>query len=334
MSTQSISWLFAGILISILTCCKEKATNTSATPVHVSRTLAHKNSVPDIAQSAYSHTAKILEFGPRPPQSSALAKVKQYCISELKKHGWQTVEQEFQQQTPNGKLRFSNLISRFTTKPGSSPWKRKVSCVLAAHIDSKILEDFVGADDAASCVGSLLALAKYMSEHHPEIAAQVELVFFDGEEAIGPNMTYMGDGLYGSIYYSKMVQRSAANQLSPYKSVPKFGIVLDMIAHKNLDIKIPSDTPTALAAAYDAARKKHGLEKHFDHSESAFLDDHYPMNAIAKIPTIDLIGDFFSNKWWHTSADSFDNLSVQSLEMSLLIALEIMDNQFKHSEAQ
>jgi len=288
--------------------------------------LGGKEVADQIAHKAYSHTETILGFGHRQPESSGLAKSRAYVIAELKKHGWTSVEQKLKAKTPKGGVHFSNIIARYAPNPGQNPWSRVVTGVLAAHIDSKILPNFLGADDAASSVASIVALAEHLHKNHPAAAKQLELVFFDGEEAIGPNMEFQVDGLYGSIHYSRAVQSNVAQGLSPYKKAPQFGIVLDMIGHKNLDIKIPSDTPKLLTRSYNAARNKLGLENHFGHSSGSFLDDHYPMIVIADIPTIDLIGNFSANKWWHTSADNMDLISKKSLSMSIHMTLEILSN--------
>ncbi|MFC4995079.1 M28 family peptidase [Rubritalea tangerina] len=307
--------------------CKDASPSISAPPSEPKPSLGSPQVADSLAQKAYRHTEKILSFGHRQPASPGLRKSKQYVSQQLKKHGWTTVEQSFTAQTPKGPLQYSNLIARYSPSAGHNPWARSCTGVLAAHIDSKILPNFLGADDAASAVGTLIALAEHLDKHHPQVAKEIELVFFDGEEAVGPGISFQKDGLFGSIYYSRAVQSSAAQQVAPYKKLPRFGIVLDMIGHQDLDIKIPSDTPKSLLRDYKAARTKLGFEKHFGFSSGVILDDHYPMNVIANIPTIDLIGDFNKNSWWHTSNDTLDIISKESLSMSIQMTLEILSNQ-------
>ena len=308
-----------------LVSCKDSASSTAAATVSNKSPLATEASAKKIASNAYQHTEKILSFGHRQPESAGLKKSKDYVIAQLKRSNWSCIEQRFTAKTPKGLVEYSNLIARYAPN-SNNPWRRSVKGVLGAHIDSKILPNFLGADDAASCVAAILAIANHLDQTAPHAAQQLELVLFDGEEAIRSSMTTR-DGLYGSIHYSRMVQAATAQQAVPYKKTPEFGVVLDMIGHHNLDIKIPADTPKMLARSYFAAVKKLGHEKHFGKSRGSFLDDHYPMNVIAKIPTIDIIGDFSSNKWWHTSADSIDLISEESLSMSIQVALEIISNQ-------
>ena len=317
---------YLALILLSLCGCKDSPTSPQSVGQSTPLQLGNKNAADKVAHQAYRHTETILGFGHRQPESSGLAQSRAFVISELKKHGWTSVEQKFKAKTPKGEMEFANIIARYAPTPGQNPWSRSVTGVLAAHIDSKILPNFLGADDAASCVATIVALAEHLDKNHPAAAKQLELVFFDGEEAVGPNMAFQVDGLYGSIHYSRAVQSSVAQAISPYRKAPQFGIVLDMIGHENLNIKIPADTPKQLIRSYNAARDKLGLKNHFGKSPGSFLDDHYPMNVIATIPTIDLIGDFSANKWWHTSADSIDIISEKSLSMSIHMTMEILSN--------
>lgn len=324
---KSYPLLCAFILSIGLTSCNQSS--QAQTPQKTTEfKLASEKDAQLAAANAFSHTEKILSFGHRQPESIGLARSKRYVIDQLQKVGWICIEQKFSARTPKGDLKFSNIVARYAPDGSSTVWSRSPRAVIGAHIDSKILPDFLGADDAASCVATNIALAEHFHTNHPKVAREIELVFFDGEEAVGENMVYGKDGLYGSMHYSRTVQKAIAQNSVPYKKKPNFGIVLDMIGHKNLDIKIPSDTPKSLKKSYDKARKSLNLEKHFSHANGAFLDDHVPMNQIARIPTLDLIGDFTANKWWHTSNDDIHLISKESLTMSIRVTLEIIADQF------
>ncbi len=275
----------------------------------------------EFGKKAYLHTKKILDIGPRPLESPGHEKAQAYITAQLESHGWKISRQSFKTMTPYGERNFVNLIARHKNATKSP------NIVLAAHYDAKLLDGFLGADDAASCVGAILEIAEHLPEHEPSITEQMELVFFDGEEALSPNIEYMKDGLYGSIYYSTFLRNDVAAEKKTYLHVPKFGMVLDMIGHRNLSVKIPSDTPYSLLKSYYAVIEKHKLTDRFDVAKGSILDDHYPMNMIAHLPTIDLIGDFSSKKWWHTNNDNFDNISENSLNISIQVALEIIKEQ-------
>ena len=79
-----------------------------------------------------------------------------------------------------------------------SLWKKPVEVLVASHYDTKKYGgfEFVGANDPASSIGALLHLSEVVAAK-PDFAARLELIFFDGEEAFGTNIT-PSDGLYGS----------------------------------------------------------------------------------------------------------------------------------------
>jgi Zn-dependent M28 family amino/carboxypeptidase len=173
--------------------------------------------------------------------------------------------------------------------------------------------EFVGADDAASAVAAIVEIARVLAEE-PARAERVELVFFDGEESIESNITET-DGLYGSNHYAKAWQGEVAK--------PRFGILLDMIGHRDLRIRIPSDSPAHLRAALMAAAEKRGALEHFGIARGPIIDDHVPLNQ-AGVATIDVIGDFSSTTWWHTPADNLALIDPQSLEISIGTTLEML----------
>lgn len=318
--------LTSAILASalVLVSCKDGTPDTS--PAQSINLLAESQQW-EFGTRAYAHTEKILSFGPRPVESAALASTRAYIIAELKKSGWTCVQQPFEMDTPKGKKTFTNVIARYAPNENPRVWSKPMKGVFAAHIDSKDIPNFLGADDAASCAGALLEIAEYLHKNHPEQAGKLELVFFDGEEALGDDIIYgrrnaPQDGLYGSHHYSARVARAAASKTAPYPTLPEFGILLDMVGHENLNIKIPADTPKKLRKSYDNARAELKAEDQFGHSKDEFLDDHVPMN-LAGIPTIDIIGDFNENKWWHTADDNLSIISRNSLAISIRMALRI-----------
>jgi hypothetical protein len=267
--------------------------------------------------TAYEHTKAILEFGPRPPESVALEKVLGYLQSQLERDGWVVQRQPFERSTAAGHKKFCNLRARFP----AGEWERPIKGILAAHVDSKLYKNmvFLGADDAASACAAILVIASHLARNEPELASQLELVFFDGEEAFGENITLF-DGLYGSRYY--------ASDWRTRPNLPAFGMVLDMIGHKNLRFMIPSDTPPALKDALFAAARAEKAEKHFKMAPGPVLDDHVPLN-LAGIPTVDMLGDFTIGGWWHTPADSLDLISPDSLDTSIRVALRFLRDRLK-----
>lgn len=280
-----------------------------------------------LGNDAHALTARILEFGPRPPGSQALDQVRAHLRAELKAAGWATVEQEFEQRTPVGMMRFGNVRARFQASHGEDGiWEKPVDGLLAAHIDSKHHKDrhFVGADDAASACAAVVVIARYLARRNPRLASQVELVFFDGEEAFGEHITPT-DGLYGSRRY--------AAQWRGREDLPKWGILLDMIGHKDLRIALPADTHTWQKDAVLAAAHAEAVERHFSIAAGPIIDDHVPLNIVG-IPTVNLIGDFSRFRWWHTANDNLDLISPESLDISIRVTLRLLEEFAGRSRGQ
>lgn len=265
-------------------------------------------------RAAFHHTREILSYGPRPPESAALAKTRRYIIAELKKTGWKTTPHSFTREVAyfGRKMKFTNLSARFGDVSDEG-----IKGLLGAHLDSKYYRNrnFLAADDAASAIGAILELARQL-QATPELASKLELVFFDGEEAFGQNIS-PSDGLYGSKEYA-LRWRTAPRK-------PSFGIVLDMIGHRNLQVRLPADTPPLLEAALLLAAKKEGEEARYTKALHPIIDDHVPLNN-AGIPTIDIIGDFSQFAWWHTDGDNLNLISRESLEISLKVTRHMLED--------
>ena len=248
---------------------------------------------------ALAHVQRLVDLGPRPPGSEAIEKSRDYIESQLRLSGWQVTRQAFTDDTPRGKVRFVNLIARFRAQGGAP------SFLLCSHYDTKTFDTirFVGANDGGSSTGLLLELARVLGQH-PNLAAKVELVFFDGEEAY-ENFSET-DGLYGSRYF--------ARQLADAKTGKQFrgGILFDMVGDRSLDITLPTDSPVEMARDIFASAEALKLRNYFSYFDREMTDDHTPLNRIG-IPTLDMID--FDFAWWHTADDTIDKVNAQSLQV-------------------
>ena len=249
---------------------------------------------------ALVHVERLVDLGPRPPGSEAIDKSRDYIERELRMFGWQVIRQAFTGDTPRGKVRFLNLIARFRALASTAP-----SFLLCSHYDTKTFDTirFVGANDGGSSTGLLLELARVLGLH-PNLAAKVELVFFDGEEAY-ENFSET-DGLYGSRYFARQLADSGTGK--------KFrgGILFDMVGDHSLDVTLPTDSPVEMARDIFASADALKFRSYFSYFDREMTDDHTPLNAIG-IPTVDMID--FDFAWWHTADDTIDKLSAQSLQI-------------------
>jgi glutaminyl-peptide cyclotransferase len=253
-------------------------------------------------EKALGHVQKLIDFGPRPPGSDALEKSRSYIEQQLKESGWEVIRQFFADDTPRGKKTFVNLIARFRGKHAKATAPNFLLC---SHYDTKLFDDirFVGANDGGSSTGLLIELARVLAER-PALASKIELVFFDGEEAVEEFTDT--DGLYGSRYF--------ANDLTKTKASGQFsgGILLDMVGDRSLDITLPVDSPSEMAGNIFASAEALKVRDHFTYFDrGSITDDHTPLNE-AGIPTIDLID--FDFPPWHTAGDTIDKLSAESLQ--------------------
>ncbi len=255
-------------------------------------------------ERAMEHVRQQVAIGPRPAGSNELEKARELITQALEKEGWVVERQEFTDETPRGPVKFVNLIGRFAAD-GSRPVPQNTQkAIVSSHFDTKRFStiQFVGANDAGSSTGALMELARVLALD-PAMASKIELVFFDGEEAV-QQFTEV-DGLYGSRHYAKsLLESGRAKQF-------KFGILWDMIGDSDLTITLPPDSPPEVARNLLASADALGLRKHFSFFNQSIMDDHYPLNRVG-IPTIDIID--FDYLYWHTADDTLDRLSPDSLQ--------------------
>ncbi len=220
----------------------------------------------------------------------------------------------FRDSSPSGIRAFTNVVVKF---PGKDP----SVVILAAHHDLKAgIPSFVGANDSGSGVGLLLALAPVL-KGGTGAGPSVWLAFLDGEECqinYGPN-----DGLHGSRHMAAgLVAKGQAGQVKAF-------ILLDMVGDRDLTVTIPRNGTPALMSRVFQAAEKCGVRDRFSLNDHAVLDDHQPF-LDAGIPAVDLIDfDYGSspglNDYWHTSADTMDKLSADSLETVGRVVLQMLN---------
>ncbi|MEC5127801.1 M28 family peptidase [Verrucomicrobiales bacterium BCK34] len=291
-------------------------------------------------ENAFAHVEALVGFGPRPAGSDAIEESRLYIEKSLGDLGWSVERQSFESLTQQGKRTFVNLRARFG---GADRRDDDVRGLLCSHYDTKYFEafEFVGANDAGSSTGLLIELARVLALN-PQVANEIELVFFDGEEAFGSNITGK-DGLFGSKHYAAQIV--AENR----KKRPEWGILLDMVGDKNLNIRagvrIPRSGLRELAEAKESgylvdiekvqervdqmsrellsASDDLELRSYIGISPDYIVDDHVPLNVVAGIPTIDLID--FDFPYWHTQNDTLSEISAESLEITGRVTLQLVE---------
>ena len=253
---------------------------------------------------AFSHVAKQVGFGPRPSGSPAIAQAQEYLLSELKSYGCTVETDAFTSDTPIGRLPMKNFLVKI---PGDKPGV----ILLGTHYDTKILDNFVGADDGGSSTAVMLELARLLCSQRGHYA--VWIAFFDGEEAV--KVWNETDGRYGS---REMAASLAAS--GDIKKIRAF-LLADIVGGRKAYFPRESSSTRALVDLVWNTADKLGYSSIFLDRESSAEDDH---DSFMKrgVPAVDVIGDFVNNGYWHTPQDSIDKISPKTLAIVGHVFLE------------
>jgi len=253
-------------------------------------------SEPDLfdGQRALMDVETQVAFGPRTPGSSGHAQVQEWMRAELTNAGWNSRIQSTE--------RLGHPIQNIIAYRGEETPR----IILGAHYDTRLFADedpvpakhldpVPGANDGASGVAVLLELARVL----PEDSLPIWLVFFDAED----NGRIEGwDWVLGSQAFVEELDFR-----------PEAVVIVDMIGDADQNIYIERNSNPALVDEI------WGIAADLDYQDSfiptpkhSILDDHTPFLQ-AGIPAIDIID--FDYSYWHTTADTVDKVSADSLEV-------------------
>lgn len=306
--------VFAALLLGLAPLCScEDKDSTPPAPAQAARPAAFTDAPAFSGDNAYLHTAALCELGPRPSGSEAYARQLGYLETRMAAAGWQVTRDSFA--APNG-TPMCNLRARF----GEGTHVRPV--LVSCHIDTKRMPGFIGADDGASAAGAMLELARVLAAQHPQLAAQAEFIFLDGEEAFGAHMTEQ-DGLYGSRY--DVARRADSREL------PRYQINLDMVGGADSAIAVPAyDSSDEMLAQYAKALLAENLSSaRWTIVPASYRDDHRPYLE-AGVDALNLIADFRGSAWWHKSGDTMERISPRTLgetgRLCLRLLMQLLQN--------
>jgi len=260
------------------------------------------------SSKAWEHLRRQVAFGPRPAGSSALAQCRRYLIDNLKAAGLEAREQAFVAQTPIGPINMVNVVA---TIPGRRPER----IALGSHYDTKLFQQFrfVGANDGGSSTAALLELGRVLKGRKNEFT--IELLFFDGEEAVRPDWQDP-DNTYGSRHYVEAAKRGGT--LATLKAL----VLLDLIGDRDLTIRRETNSTKWLTDIIWGAAARLGYGRYFLQEDfTVGGDDHFPFLA-AGIPSVDIIDLNYGA--WHTPADTLDAVTARSLQIVGDVVLEAL----------
>lgn len=244
---------------------------------------------------ALALVAKQVSFGPRPSGSQAIMKLQDFLFAELQSYGCTVETDNFSAPTPAGRLPMKNLLVKI-------PGERPGIILLGTHYDTKLLDNFAGADDGGSSTAVMLEMARLLCKQHGKYA--VWIAFFDGEEAV--KQWSDTDGRYGS--------RQMAARLSMDGDASKIRAFLlaDIVGGRNPVFKRESTSTKWLVDLVWGAARKLGYANAFVEDSAEIEDDHDPFLK-REVPSVDVINDFMATGYWHTPQDSLDKISAKSL---------------------
>lgn len=289
------------------------------------------------ADSAYRYVKKQIDFGPRVPESKAHEQCAEWLVSMLDGFSDTVYVQNFRTRLFDGRgIDGKNIIGVFNPDA-----KKRI--VLAAHWDTRPYADadpdranwntpIDGANDGASGVGVLLEIARQLHNRKIDDKIGVDIVLFDLEDYGAPSFSQYNtedSWCLGSQYWSKYPHK---NNYSAY-----YGILLDMVGVS--DPSFPKEyysqqfAPDISNKVWRVARGM-GYDMHFSNELGhPITDDHYYMNKIAGIPTINIIhlefdspnGSFY--EYWHTLKDDIESIDPKSLDMVGNVVLNVIYNE-------
>jgi len=284
-SLWGIEWVFIGFLLCVSGGCQSALSFDG--------------------DAAYKHVVAQCEFGPRFIGTEAARETSEYIAQHLQKYGCQPTVPEFDFRG----VTLRNVLGR-VGKSG------KPCVILGTHYDTRRFADsdldrptapVLGANDGASGVAVLLELARCLDRD--KLTSEVRFAFFDGEDQGGIQDWPWSVGA-----------RYMAEHLD---TRPVYVIIVDMIGDANQQIywEHNSDRPLQQHIWNIAAQLGYAGSFLPDYKYS-IIDDHIPFRDRG-ITAVDLID--FDYPYWHTTEDTPDKVSAQSLARVGRILEELLE---------
>ncbi|NDC54958.1 MAG: M28 family peptidase [Planctomycetia bacterium] len=271
---------------------------------------------------ALGHLEALAALGPRPSGSAGMERQRELLVAHFQAAGGRVSRQPFQVRDRRGgqPVRMENLVVEWHPD-------RADRVLIGAHYDTRPFPDrdpvdprgvFLGVNDGGSGVAVLMELAAAVRALPGPVG--VDFVFFDAEEfVVAPRDPYC----LGSNHFAR--QYAAAVQAGGQPHRYRCGVILDMVADRDLEIFQEQhsvewpDTRPVVTGLWDAAARL-GVRQFVPRPKHTVEDDHVPLRMIGRIPTCDVID--FDYPAWHTTRDTLEQCSAESLEAVGRVVLE------------
>jgi len=275
------------------------------------------------SSKAYNYVLQQCEFGPRYPGSKGHQQCKEFLFSELSKYSNETIINAHKIVDPltSDSVEIYNVFGRINPEKDNR-------VLLIAHWDTRRFADkdlnsknhtkpVLGANDGASGVAILLSLIQQINMKNMGI----DILLADAEDM----------GIYGDANTWAIGSRLFSEEYPT--PLPQFGICVDMVADKDLKIKVEEYSyqmaPQLIQYIWNIASSK-GYDNFKFELGPGIIDDHLSFSSATGIPSIDLIDLDYEH--WHTVNDIPENISKKSLGIvgSVLLSFLIeMDKSYE-----
>ena len=264
-------------------------------------------------QAALEYAQAQVDFGPRVPGTEGHRNAGDWIVEQMRQRADTVIVQEWTHVTHDGdSLPMRNILARV-----APAMTQRVLYVV--HWDTRPIAEnaerqedrddpILGANDGASGVGLLVALADVLRETPPQFG--VDLLFVDGEDyGTFPDR----DVLIGSRYF--------ANNLPSENYQPLFGVVWDMVGAEGATFHYEGyssqGAPEVVTRVWQTAADL-GYARYFvARTGGPVTDDHLPLleKGLRVIDVIDITtSGSIRYPHHHRLTDTMDKLSVRTLQ--------------------
>jgi glutaminyl-peptide cyclotransferase len=257
---------------------------------------------------ALEYARQQVAFGPRIPGSEGHARMGRWLDSLLRTTADTVIVQAWEHQARDGKtLPLRNFLARYNA--GATD-----RVMLFAHWDTRPRSDGTGstdslapvpgANDGASGVAVLLALAELLQANGPRVG--VDLLFVDGEDYGDFYAAGRPDVLMGARHYADQ----------PVAPLPRYAVLLDMVGDRTLQFRQEgyslSAAPEIVTKVWDLAARLGLASTFLAEAGGPITDDHIEFHRVG-IKAVNVID--MDYPWHHTKDDTMDKISAESLQM-------------------
>jgi peptidase M28-like protein len=270
---------------------------------------------------AFTYLEQQVRFGPRIPGTGAHDSTGDWILARLRERADTVVVQDIPHRTADGQtLHLRNFLARFRPAEAErvlylAHWDTRPRADQSANLAAQ-RQPVPGANDGASGVAVLLGVADALKAKPPTVG--VDLLFVDGEDY--GNFADSNDVLIGSRWF-------AAHQ--PVGYPPLYAVLFDMVGDKDLRIGYEGNSqgfaPEVVDLVWRTADELGYKSVFVPQLGSTLIDDHVSLQN-AGIHAIDVVDFSYGpgNSYWHTTEDTIDKVSAQSLQIVGEVAVALV----------